>query len=736
MAFYPENYWLYATMSGSTIDITPYTIQNDIIVEWGIEGNEAIDLLADTGSMEFVLNNKANLFTPGHANVLGGWQKGIVIELVIRFNHDDFKRFRGTLEDLKYDDTNYTVRCVCLDWLDESAKYPLELLSSDSSQTGDEALTTVLAGMPIQPLATNFDTGNSIFDVVFNDTTTNSKAYTEMSKIANSEFSHIYLTKDKLYGETLVFENREHRTSVLEIDSIEEETDFINSTDGYTTNSTGGKIVYRLVDYDAKFDNTMTHITTEYGKGVINNMKVTAYPKEIDDSVRVLFSINEPIFIASGQTKIFYGSYTDTSGKKCNGIDMVALTATTDYLLNTVSSGGGTDKTSDLTASAEVGSAQVKFTYTNTTVDAYITKSNIRGKGVYTYTPIDFIESDSDSYKEYGYRNATLNQAYQTDLGLGTGIIRTIVENEKDSRTKIIDVSFNANTSNFLMTSFLYLDVGSLIHLTDDRYDIDDYFYIQKVKFTIGIGGVIMFTWKLILALSLIFGSYGALECEFTSESEDILYFENLTQIEDLDQLTYVATINPETYTSGHKEIMSKHLKQEFFLASGTPGALYLLYDYSTADGHYQVTTDRVPFDTYTTVGFSLDTTTNNAPKIYIDGSSVDVTTVHASEGTVTSNKGTPFAIGNVYGPMGFETAFQGKIKDARIYNVILTDTEMAEINSGSNITRGLVFQSPYVRTSDLDAYDGATLAAGSKILDCVYGAVGEVLGSPVTSIP
>jgi len=134
-------------------------------------------------------------------------------------------------------------------------------------------------------------------------------------------------------------------------------------------------------------------------------------------------------------------------------------------------------------------------------------------------------------------------------------------------------------------------------------------------------------------------------------------------------------------------------------------------------------------------ITYDSSSTANN-PIFYVNGSSVTLTEIAAPSGTlIDKSTTTPITkFGN--GVTGdSNTRFDGIIRDIRVYNRILTAAEAAQMYSArgrDNIRNGLVF-CPFLKgAAGLQAFDGATLAAGNTIVDPCSGAVGVPAGSPV----
>jgi len=125
-------------------------------------------------------------------------------------------------------------------------------------------------------------------------------------------------------------------------------------------------------------------------------------------------------------------------------------------------------------------------------------------------------------------------------------------------------------------------------------------------------------------------------------------------------------------------------------------------------------------------------------PKIYLDGVLVAVVQQIAPGAPIESENGSQLVAGNIFASNEvWNSAFEGTLKDLRIYNRILSSTEVTTLyNSGAQddalVTDGLIFQGPCVRTKDYALYEDETLTESLKVLDNVYGVVGTPHGSPV----
>jgi hypothetical protein len=177
----------------------------------------------------------------------------------------------------------------------------------------------------------------------------------------------------------------------------------------------------------------------------------------------------------------------------------VSPTLDGDYLLNTLANGGGTDLSSGLVISATYTPDEVTYTLTNNSgSDGFITHLQARGRGLYNYDRITATAENATSINANGYQSVNVQQYYQQDLDAGTVWINSIVTNEATSRTVLQSISFYANRSEANMLRFLQCDVGDLIRVTIASQNIDGYYHIQNVGFSVTGDNVVRCTWGLV----------------------------------------------------------------------------------------------------------------------------------------------------------------------------------------------------------------------------------------------
>jgi hypothetical protein len=105
--------------------------------------------------------------------------------------------------------------------------------------------------------------------------------------------------------------------------------------------------------------------------------------------------------------------------------------------------------------------ASAKFDITNSgAVDAYVTRRQLRGKGIYDNAPVTF-----ESYipMSYGDRPLDIDLPYQTDVTIAQAFAAYIASLFSALTNQADAVSLNPQRSDALMTQALVRDVGDLI---------------------------------------------------------------------------------------------------------------------------------------------------------------------------------------------------------------------------------------------------------------------------------
>lgn len=314
-----------AYLGGAWTDIiSDVAASTTVSSNWGMDGNKPLDLLAKTGQLRFSLKNNTGKYTSGGASVIhADWGKGTKVAADFTFDGQTHRRFYGAIDSIGLDAGTLGERkahVTVLDWMDYAAKYPIQNPAIELDKRADEAITTILAGMPIQPSVVSLDTGAHVFPTVFNDATLKTRAYSEFQKLALSELGRIYHKKDQTYGDTLRFESANARVYSFPVKKVP-----VNTSTGYILMETGDKILMEdgsgiLIEsyalQDVTIDNTMLNMDVVYGDNLINRITVSANPTRIATVDTPLFTLDSALFVDAGDTKEFFIQFTEDASKR------------------------------------------------------------------------------------------------------------------------------------------------------------------------------------------------------------------------------------------------------------------------------------------------------------------------------------------------------------------------------------------------------------------------------------
>lgn len=502
MGAYLDSVHVYANLTEGLFDLAPY-ILGDITCRRGMGKDDppTNDGLAGVGDMSFALNNASGYF--GGTNLKAGWGEGTEVYLELTYESVPFIRYRGRVKSAKWNVTEWggVVPVSVSDWMRVAMEFPITTPVIANNQTADQALTTILASMAAPPKATDFDTGSITFPSVF-DTVRNRKtyAYSEFSKIQRSEFGAIYIVADRAHGETLVFESQAARYGWRPLDQINiplvDGSALLKESGGYLRLIGGGKLlISHYTATDAQFTDTMLSDGSDQleNSAVINYLTVTAYPSRTDTSDQILFTLSEPIPIASGQNVNLRGSYANPSGgAPINGTSMITPVATTDYLVNTLQDGSGIDITADIIIGPTYYSASFWHQVYNSNANTgWITMFKCRGRGIYRDNPVSVVAEDATSAALYGEKTSSIDQTYNKTTLEGEWIADSIVELNKEPRLEKRELTYCPSTSRELIYFFLNIDVGWLVGVTDALANVDTWSYVQNVSFVVSPGGAV-----------------------------------------------------------------------------------------------------------------------------------------------------------------------------------------------------------------------------------------------------
>ena len=527
-----------------TAPLTYANISADVIspisVEYGMMNTELTTRVASTGKMTFSLRNDADCigglagyYTPLGANCPAWWTIGANVLITISEGGSGWPKFRGYVAKIAPTSDIYGTRAVDVtvyDWMNFAALYSIEGPDIAYDKKIEEIVPLVITDMPIQPYQTDYGNGVSVFPTVFDTTTTTTKALSEFNKLALSEMGYIYMVRDSAYGDTLKVEGRFDRNSRNTLKTWVVPTEYseyiLTELGDFFTTELGELIVLDEVG-SATFTNTMMNTDTSFGENIINEVTVSVYPRRVDTSPAVLYSLSSPIRLAPDEVKSgVRGSFRDANNlaTKVTGFDMIAPVGGIAWLCYQNSDGTGADLTSDFDITAVYTANDVTYEITNnSTLTGYVTKLEASGYGIYIYAPTQVTEEDATSKAAYGTSPVNIQMKYQDDVEMAQVFAEHVLADTKDLKRIVNSVEFLANTDPHLLHGFLNIEIGDLIYLTDTEMEIAGYYYINSIKYEISQGGIIMFEWGVKEAKELdddywFLGDVGYSELDSTTE--------------------------------------------------------------------------------------------------------------------------------------------------------------------------------------------------------------------------
>ena len=505
-------------VSGTWTDLSA-DVLNGVTVRRGIQGNGPRDGSASTGELRFDLNNSAQnaggilgWYSPAHASKRTGWGYGIPLRWYLTYVaaaavtsitralttvtvtttaphglttgmwakvagavQTDYNgvwqvtvtgastftyavttapvtpatgtltwqrahvQFRGKVGSIMPDagqHQNRRVHVVGYDPIRDLMEADIREVSVQTNQTESQLLTTIINALPVtaQPPAVDFDAGLDTYPYAFDDLGPGARAATLANDIVLSGLGAFFATGDG----TLRYVTRRNRALAVS---------------GLTlSNAMVELLVPSTLD------------------GVFNRVRTTIHPKTIDAAATTVLwaQTGEPPSISPGDTITLWGTYYQTGVQErlIGGTQQVTpIVATTDYLGNAASDGSGADLTADLSIVTTPFASTVKYDVTNTGAAAvYLTKLQIRGKGVYDNGPRTL---ESYVAADYGDRPIEIDLPYQDDPYLGQDLASYIRAQYDGLESMVESVEFIATTNTTMLGAALSLEPTDVITLTE-----------------------------------------------------------------------------------------------------------------------------------------------------------------------------------------------------------------------------------------------------------------------------
>jgi hypothetical protein len=416
-------------------------------------------------------------------------------------------------------------RVKVLDYMEQMAIHQLDLPTYTTDKRLEQVVALILSNMPIKPLSTSYGTGRSTFKSVFDTLRDKTRAMQEVSKATLSELGYVYIKQTADSDEVLTVENRGFRSGkalaqVSVIDSKTADTRITQAGDTRITQAGDTRILQpTTTTVDAVFDNNYRGIEVKHAESYYNQVDSKAYPRKVDTSDVVLFSLERPLKIDAYQTVTMKGRFRDPNqeAQTVAALSTVTPVPGTDYIFNTEEDESGSNITSDLEVTAVYGANGVDYTLENTgAITGYVTQLQARGKGVYIYRPVEILREDEALVANDGARTLNLDLPYQDDPLQTTDIAVALLDRHKAKHTTINSITLIANRldtsinrlgwpgakpgayyTEYLINAFMDLNIGDKIKVVAPSVGIVQDCFIQSIDFTITSGDIVTYTYGL-----------------------------------------------------------------------------------------------------------------------------------------------------------------------------------------------------------------------------------------------
>jgi hypothetical protein len=518
-------------LQGKWVDLNAYRLQAaGITGSMGIRSSNPIDRVASTGQLTLVLHNVNNLFTPGHANCMSGFQSGMRFRLRLTYEGRSRTRFYGLVppNGIEIGTTQFmsVTRVTVLDYMEQMAIHQLDLPTYTTDKRLEQVIALILANMPIKPLSTSYGTGRSTFASVFDTLRDKTRAMQEVSKATLSELGYVYIKQTADSDEVLTVENRGFRSgkALAQVSVIDSTTADIRITQAGDTRITqaGDTRILQLTTptVDAVFNNNYREIGVKHAESYYNQVDSKAYPRKVDTSDVVLFALERPLEIGANETVTMKGRFRDPNqeAQTVAALSTVAPVSGTDYIFNAAEDESGANLTADLEVTAVYGANGVDYTLENTgAITGYVTQLQARGKGVYIYRPVEILREDETLVANDGARTLNMDLPYQDDPLQTTDIAVALLDRHKAKHTTINSITLIANRldtsinrigtgtpgtsgayyTEYLINAFMDLNIGDKIKVVAPSVGIEQDYFIQSIDFTITSGDIVTYTYGL-----------------------------------------------------------------------------------------------------------------------------------------------------------------------------------------------------------------------------------------------
>lgn len=732
-------------------DITSRVVTN-IETQNGIFNYDDFERTSGIGYTKFSLDNSDDAYSDPSSLI------GKSMQVILEYGYLSKQIFFGHIKRSKIDSGdwgNKRVHLEAYDWMSVASEKVIQNARQQIDKRIDEAIPFLFAETASDPAHTDFDEGYETFPAVFDGIKKRVTVYSEFDKLVKSELGWGYLKfrgfKD---GVTLRVENYTSRGIKTPLSTIPINANDVGSLKFHGLAGETGYLKQHQVGNegkikiheraDADFGSSMVDADWVSGENAVNDVRVKIYPREYDDTPIVLFNLESPIFIGQTKTITINGKFYDPdTDVEIPAFDVIDPAPTTDYLFNASFYATGTNLTTNLTGSFAYHAGGWRWFVFNTGEPGYLTTFQVRGYGIHKEKPIEYQNQNTQS--ETLLKDSieqSLTREYSDDYDTSKAFADNVVAMNRYPQRIMKSATFVANDNDKLMAAFMCLEQGDKVRLVETQPNHTGTYYIQGVKSSVDLGGVVDFTWYLKESVETY--------CEPIAVAAPTGTASGVISAIDYGVVPHIANLPAFTYSAW---VRRRGTTTQIYLIShsinlddgvGRRGSYFSLNEFGTLtfESYKSVSNGRwwVPSAFTVQNAWRLCTVTyNNSsdgadPKIYLGETLLTADEVFTPSGVSDDDSDCPLIIMNIgrdptTSVYAHDNLADADIKLPRIWNRELTHDEIRMLNQNPNrfdiVQDGLMFQGLYVPRGNRNNYINANITADDLLLDAVHGAVG-----------
>jgi hypothetical protein len=450
-----------------------------IALSYGISGAGPDDRVADTGTLNFSLNNahtnsgaKQGYYAPGHANARAGFELGIGVRLALTYSGSTFYKFNGRLDTITPDAGRYLARqthCTAVDWIDEAARHRLNRVAIQIGQRADQVIAAVVGNMTRPPVASTLATAQQewpyALDTAFDESTT---VLAELQRVAKTDRGFIVIRGNTASGGELRFYDRRAR---------------MNAAAASTALS----------------DDMVRLRVTRPRALAYNRIKATAHPRLVETAATtILYTLFGQPTIAPCSTLILEGRFTDPSLRavRVGAASLITPVANSDYFFGT--SASDTSLTASLSVAASFGANTVRFALTNSASQTgVLSQLRARGAGIFDYSPETYQVEDAALSACLGGTLYEFDLPYEFRGQTASAIGDYELSQWKSPLNVADDCAFVGTNDPTLLVAGLRREPGDVVSITETATGVAHHFYIQSCRLRLSGRNYAEFAWGL-----------------------------------------------------------------------------------------------------------------------------------------------------------------------------------------------------------------------------------------------